>query len=62
MDGPQPLTWVDMMAWAHLTGNIVRVEEWGVLRRIDRAFLSALADERADAMARADAAREAGRK
>lgn len=62
LDGPLPLAWIDMMAWATLTGNIVRAEEWSVIRAVDRAYLSALSDERAESAARMKAEQEGPRK
>tara|TARA_R110002020_G_scaffold5179_4_gene21914 strand:- start:2205 stop:2402 length:198 start_codon:yes stop_codon:yes gene_type:complete len=44
MAGWIPLSAVELIAWADLTGAIVRSEEWTIMRNMDAAFLSATAD------------------
>ena len=41
MGGWLPLPASELAAWAKLTGEIVRPEEWQILRDMDRAFLIA---------------------
>lgn len=48
MNGPQPLSYADMTAWAGQTGNVVRREEWAILRDMDAAYLSAATDKPRD--------------
>jgi hypothetical protein len=47
-----------MAAWATITGNIVRAEEWEILRKMDRAYLAAVGTEMAEATKRAEAKRK----
>jgi hypothetical protein len=59
MDGPNPIAFVEMLAWQSITGNIVLAEEWAVLRDMDFAFLNTVAIEReADRKARESKAKE----
>lgn len=46
MDGPQPLAFADMRAWAFLTGNVLRADEWSVILAVDKAYLQAIEEER----------------
>ena len=39
MSGYLPLSALEMKAWESMTGNIVRREEWQILREMDQAFL-----------------------
>lgn len=47
LNGPNALRYSDITDWAIGTGNLIRPEEAQVIRRIDAAYLSALAEERA---------------
>lgn len=48
---PHLLTPPDWLAWQQLTGEIVRPEEWAVLRDMDAAHTAALRSELADQQA-----------
>jgi len=39
MTGWLPLTATELKAWESMTGNIVRREEWQIIREMDRTFL-----------------------
>lgn len=46
MNGPQPLSFLEMKAWSEMTGTLLSSEEWSVIVALDRAYRDALADER----------------
>lgn len=52
-NGPDPIALSDIAAWSSLTGNIIRREEIEIIRRMDAAFLRAIAREQAEAAERA---------
>lgn len=41
MSGWLPLSATELKAWEAMTGNIVRREEWQIIRDMDGAFLTA---------------------
>jgi hypothetical protein len=45
VNGPNPLTLHDIEAWVRVTGNILLREEVMVLRRMDFAFMQAVAEK-----------------
>ena len=49
---PCQLTPPEWLGWQEMTGNIVRPEEWQVLRAIDAALCGALSSELSDQRAR----------
>ena len=49
---PAKLSATEWLAWQQMTGNIVRPEEWQILRAMDTAYISALRSEFSDQMAR----------
>lgn len=49
---PKTLSAPEWMGWQQMTGNIVRPEEWAVLRDMDSAHVSALCAEIAEQRAR----------
>ncbi|PRD42158.1 hypothetical protein C5748_18420 [Phyllobacterium phragmitis] len=46
-NGPNPISVTDIANWAALTGTIVRREEVGIIRAMDAAYISAVAEEHA---------------
>lgn len=42
MNGWLALSATELKAWAELTGEIVRPEEWQIIRKMDQAFLEAV--------------------
>lgn len=40
-----PISSVEMAAWSHLTGNIVRSEEWQIMRDMDVTYLRATSSD-----------------
>lgn len=59
MNGPMPLSSRDIAAWCDISGNVVRPDEVAVLRRMDAAYRSALADEMRESMKRRESSHEA---
>ena len=47
-NGPNPLNYLQLDAWQRLTGEIVRREEIQILMAMDRSYLSAFSQERAE--------------
>ncbi|HEV7417681.1 MAG TPA: hypothetical protein VGN98_16105 [Tianweitania sediminis] len=54
MSGYLPLPAFELRAWAEMTGNIVRPEEWRILREMDGAFLAAVANRSKDGWVHVD--------
>jgi len=59
-DGPLPIEWDDMNAWRNIRGHVVGNHDWTALRKMERAYLSEMAAERAAMFDRINAA--AGKK
>lgn len=59
-NGPQPLSYLQLDAWQRLTGEIVRREEIKILLDMDRVYLSALRQERAEQQERREKERSNG--
>lgn len=55
MDGPNPLTFTDIANWTALTGEIVSRDEIAIIRAIDGAYLTAVAQEQAEQRERSKA-------
>ena len=55
---PNAVTFPDLESWSRLTGNIIRREEIAIIRRMDDAFLAALAEEREEQRKRREAESE----
>lgn len=49
--GSQPLTALEISAWADLTGNIMTRQDFRILRSMDRAYLHQYEEELKDARA-----------
>lgn len=47
-NGPDPITYHDILVWSQMTGNQLLREEIGIIRSMDDAFLGALAKERSE--------------
>jgi hypothetical protein len=45
MNGPSPIALADFGTWSTITGNALRRQEITILRRMDAAFVQAVADE-----------------
>lgn len=45
-NGPDPIRYEDIEVWARMTGTILLMEEIDIIRQMDRAFMSALGEER----------------
>lgn len=41
MSGPLPLSAMEWQAWQAITGHVIRIEEWAILRAMDAAYVDA---------------------
>lgn len=46
MNSPQPLSYLEIASWSHLTGELLLREEITIITDMDDAYLEALAKER----------------
>jgi hypothetical protein len=55
MNGPNPISYTELEAWARMTCTVLEPEEVDALRSMDRAFMQAYAREMADQQKRREA-------
>ena len=52
INGPQPISYADIMAWCQMTGELMLREELAIIIRMDDSYLSSISkirDEQAEA-------------